>query len=144
MAELNKTLLIDTLENGWGTYVARFNALSTQEQADFLARQGYATLADLLGHVTAWWERALRELHEMLADPQHRAEDVDVDTFNAAAVERFRAFDPAVTIQAYENMREMMVDLVKNLPETALEDEYIRDRLSIEVVGHLDEHIFPS
>ncbi len=61
--------ILDTLQHGWGTYVERFQRLSSKEQAAFLTKQGYARFADLLAHVIAWWEEGKLGVENLLVDP---------------------------------------------------------------------------
>jgi hypothetical protein len=50
MAEAIREQVLATLQNDWATYVERFHHLSPEAQATFLAKQGYARLADLAEH----------------------------------------------------------------------------------------------
>jgi hypothetical protein len=40
MIELTREQILDTLQHGWGTYVERFQRLSSKEQAAFLNKAG--------------------------------------------------------------------------------------------------------
>ncbi len=140
MTELTREQVVGALQDGWGTYVERFERLSPEAQADFLARQGYARLADLLGHVIAWWEEGLQAVPALLDDPAFGSPDHDVDAFNAQAVERFRGLDEAAVIRTFESARQAWLALVARLPDDALRNEKIAWRLHIEIIGHLEEH----
>jgi predicted HD superfamily hydrolase involved in NAD metabolism len=67
----------------------------------------------------------------------------DVDAFNARAVERFRGLDEPAVVQAFETARQAWLDLVARLPDDALRNKKIADRLHIEIIGHLAEHAIP-
>ena len=140
MTGLTRGQIMSALQDGWGTYVEHFERLSPEAQAAFLDRQGYACLGDLLGHVVAWWEEGQRAIQALLDDPGFDAPDYDVDAFNAQAVERFRAMDEPAVIQAFEAARQAWLALLACLPDDALRDKKIADRLHIEVIGHLAEH----
>ncbi len=144
MTELTREQLIDTLQNGWGTYVERFRRLSSPAQADVLRQQGYARLADLLGHVVAWWQDGIPTVEKMLADPGFRSPDYDVDAFNARAVARIRDLDESAVIRSFNSTRQEFVNLVNRLPAEALQSKSIAERLHIEVIGHLSEHQLPN
>ncbi len=144
MTELTREQVVSTLRDDWGTYVERFERLSPEARAAFLARQGYARLADLLAHVVAWWEEGLQAIPALLDDPNLSSPDYDVDTFNAQAVERFRGLDELAVIRAFEAVRQAWLDLVARLPDDALRNRRITDRLHIEVIGHLAEHVIPQ
>ncbi len=138
--ELTREQIVGALQDGWGTYVERFERLSPEAQAAFLARQGYARLADLLGHVVAWWEEGLQAVPALLDNPESSSPDYDVDAFNARAVERFRGMDEPAVIHIFEGARRAWLDLVPRLPDGALRNERIAGRLHIEIIGHLAEH----
>jgi hypothetical protein len=143
MTELTRNQIFDALQNGWGTYVEQFRRLSPEGQADFLEKQGFARLADLLAHVIAWWEEGQRVIEKLHYDPDFNSPDYDVDSFNAQAVERSRHLDEAATIQSFERTRQAWFDLVNRLPTATFQNKKIVDRLHIEVIGHLEEHRLP-
>ena len=103
---------LSRLDNSWQNLIERFNALSGDEQAAYLARQGYARLADLLAHVAAWWQDGMKEIGLMRADPGHPLRGYEVDEFNAQAVERASGVSTKAMVQAFETQRQAMVDLV--------------------------------
>lgn len=140
MTEQIREPYINSLQNGWGTYVERVKRLSPQGQADYLHKQGYASLASLLGHVIAWWEQGMPAVENSLVDPDSPSQDYDVDAFNARAVERFNQVDEATIIQTFEARRKDWIKLVENLPEVAFSNEKLLARLYIELIGHLEEH----
>jgi hypothetical protein len=139
-AELTRAQAIDALENGWGTYVRRVQALAPPARTEFLRRQGYARLADLLGHVIAWWTKGQSRIREYLIRPDLPPDEYDVDDFNARAVATYRSASEEEVIRLFEEMRAAWVELVRSLPADAFRNEKIRARLQIELVGHLEEH----
>jgi hypothetical protein len=143
MASLTREQILETIQADWGGYVEHFQSLSPQAQAAFLAKQGYARLADLLAHVIAWWEVGYQAITTLLADPDFHELDYDVDVFNAQAVQRFSNLDEAATLKAFETQRTAMFDLVAHMPEAAFQNQQIIDRLHIEFIGHLREHELP-
>jgi hypothetical protein len=144
MTELTRQQYLDNLENDWGTYVDRFRQLSPDAQQAFVARQGFARFADLLAHVGAWWRDGISTLRVMAGDPDHVPAEMDVDSFNARAVARFIAFDEAVVIRFFEDIRAAFVELVTTLPDSAIADPRINHRLYIELNEHFDEHKVPD
>jgi len=140
MTEGFREQVLATLQNDWGTYAKRFHRLSPEAQAAFLARQGYARLADLLAHVTAWWAEGSRAIENLLIDSGVAWQDYDVDAFNAQAVSRVRELDEIAVIESFEAMRQRMARLVMSLPEATFQQKRVSDRLQIEVIGHYAEH----
>ena len=131
---------IDRLENSWQKLVERFDALSSDEQAAFLAQQGYARLADLLAHVFAWWQDGAKEISLMRADPGHPLREYEVDEFNARAVEQVSGVSPEAMVQVYKTQWQSMVDLVNGLSEDELNQHNINMRLFYEIIQHWAEH----
>ncbi len=144
MASITREQVLENIQNDWGAYVERFRGLSSQAQAAFLRKQGYARLGDLLAHVIAWWEACQRDVSARLADPAFKDPDYDIDAFNARAVERFSGQDEPAIVEAFEAQRAAMREFVAHLPEAAFQDQRIVDRLQIEFVGHLQDHAVPG
>lgn len=140
MAACTREQLISTLTDGWGRYPAAFHALSPQEQAAFLEKQGYKRFADLLAHVTAWWTDGMQVIKEILASPSYNGREYDVDAFNASAVEKYSSMDEDGVTQVFEKTRAAMLNLIQSLPDEAFSNEWVLRRLEIEVIGHLKEH----
>ena len=93
MTDLTRTQLLDTLNDGWATYVARYHALPAGDREQWLAAQGYTRFADLLAHVVAWWVDSQQVIERVAADPDYPLRDYDVDVFNAEAVAQYAALD---------------------------------------------------
>lgn len=140
MLQTTRDQITQTLEQGWGTYVERFQRMDAAQQAAFLQKQGFARLADLLGHVVAWWQDAIPSVSARLADPTLPPKDYDIDAFNARAVQRFAGKSDEEMIALFESTRETLLAFIRDLPADALDDKGVHFRLGIEVVGHLDEH----
>lgn len=144
MTAITRTEILDTLTNGWGTYVARYRTLPPGEQQAWLAAQGYARFADLLAHVTAWWIDGQHVAISLVADPDFPLRNYDVDAFNAEAVARYAAVDEDAMIAAFERHRAQWVVLVAGLSDAALAEPKITDSIRIEIADHLAEHALPG
>lgn len=140
MAEVTREQTLDALQNGWSTYVSRFQALNPEAQNQFLKKQGFALFADLLGHVIAWWEQGETAINGILADPAYKSPSYDVDTFNAQAVSRFSSFDEQTVVNSFELARISFAALVSDLLEQAFENETIAGWLYADVIEHLKDH----
>jgi hypothetical protein len=132
--------LLDNLEKDWKDYPARFNRLSPGGQAAFLKAQGYASLHDLLGHILAWWEEALKIVNSILDMEELPRKEYDEDAFNAAAVEHFRTWTDSDLMIHYENLRQALISLVADLPEGGLENVRIHGWLKACLVEHFHTH----
>ncbi len=140
MKEVTREMILDQLNDGWGKYLEKFNRLSPTEQRIFLDRQGYAHLSGLLGHVVAWWELGKYTIEQILIEPNFKNSEIDIDFFNARAVERFASYDDAEIAGSFEKMRQTMLDFVAHLPDKAFANKRINERLYIEVIDHFEEH----
>ena len=105
MDNITRQSVLDLLNGDWANYVAGFQGLSPEEKNAFLEKQGYKRLADLLAHIVAWWEEGMRAILRYKADPAARQPEIDVDSFNARAVEAVRAVTEAEEIRVFEETR---------------------------------------
>ena len=144
MTDLSRTQLIATLNYGWGTYVARYRALSPAQQQQWLAGQGYPSFRDLLAHVVAWWVDGQKIIAHTAAAPAYPLRDYDVDAFNAEAVAQYAGLDEAAMVAAYEQARAAWIPLIESLSDAAFHNPKIADRLYPEIIGHLEEHTLPG
>jgi hypothetical protein len=132
--------VLDLLAGDWADYVPRIQALPPATQAVFLKQQGYKRLADLLAHIVAWWEVGLQAIPRYQSDPTARLAEIDVDSFNARAVEQVRAVTEAEEIKVFEAARLKFIDAVKQLSDDDFKDERILTQIKWELVNHLEDH----
>ena len=144
MEDLTRESVLRLLDRDWAEYVPRFQALPAAEQCAFLEKQGYRRLADLLAHIAAWWQAGLESIQRYGSDPDARQLEIEVDAFNARAVEAVRGVSDEVEMQAFEAVRLKFVEAVYALSEQELRDERVREQLRWELVNHLDEHKLPG
>ncbi len=141
MYEFSIEAIAKCLKKQWGTYVDSYRTLSAEEQQHYLSRQGYVRLADLLAHVAAWWQRGMQLIMVYRHNSSFQPPDVDVDAFNAEAVASVKFLSEAEMISHYEAVRQQMLALVKGLSEVDLQSEAVKRQLSMDVVGHYQEHL---
>ena len=140
MEPITRQSVLDLLTGDWADYVPRFQALPPAAQAAFLQQQGYERLADLLAHIVAWWEVGMQNIPCFQADPAARSADIDVDRFNAQAVEQVRAVSDGEEIRGFEEARQKFLDFARRLSEQDFKDERILTQFKWELVNHLEEH----
>jgi len=140
MAELTRDQVLNILRQDWATYVERFHHLSPAAQAEFLDKQGYNSLADLLAHIYAWWAEGQRVIQNLCNDPDFEPPDYDVDAFNAKAVERYHAWGELEVLNAFEQTRSGWEAFINNLPDGAFQNQHITHRIYLELVYHMQEH----
>ena len=140
MPEITREQTLDALQHGWDTYVRRFHQLPLEAQEEFLARQGFARFADLLGHVTAWWQEGEMVINGILKDPEYRWASYDVDAFNVQAVSRFSELDEPDVVNSFNLARISFVAMVNDLPDEAFTNKKIVSWLYADVIEHLQDH----
>ncbi len=141
MDDFSFEAVVKCLKKQWGTYVERYNKLSAAEQQQYLARQGYARLADLVAHVAAWWQRGMLLIMVYQRDPGFQPPDVDVDSFNAEAVASVKFLSEAEVISHFDAVRRQMLELVKGLTEVDLQSDAVKRQFGMDVLGHYQEHL---
>jgi len=137
---LDRNLILEYLEQHWGKYNADFHEMSPEGKTEFLHRQGYRRFADLLVHFNAWWEVGMRVIETYRLDPDYQPPAVDVDAFNAAAVERVRELTEEQVVQLFEETRGIFIELVNRLSDDDFRNLKLAKQLEIELVNHLEEH----
>lgn len=137
---ITRKRVLDLLRGDWANYVGRFQGLSAAGQAAFLEKQGYKRLADLLAHIVAWWDEGLQAILRYQTDPAARQSEIDVDSFNALAVEAVQSMSDADEIRAFEDTRLRFIEGVNALSEDDFGDERVLNQIRWELVNHLEEH----
>ena len=132
--------MLDLLAGDWADYVSRFQALTPAEQAAFLRQQGYERLADLLAHIVAWWEVGMQAIPRYQSEPAARLAEIDVDSFNARAVQQVRAVSDGEEIRVFEAARQKFADLIMQMTTDDFKDERIVTQIKWELVNHLADH----
>ena len=140
MDKITRQSVLDLLYGDWAEYVARIRDLPPAAQAAFLEQQGYKRLADLLAHIVAWWEEGMQAIRRYKKDPAARQPEIDVDGFNARAVEKARTLSEAEEIRIFEKTRCDFIELVQGLSEDDFKDERVLTQIKWELVNHLADH----
>ena len=137
---MNKRDIVNKLEVEWPQLIGSYKKLDPGQQALYLHNQGYARFADLVAHFTAWWELAMKVIAIKQKDPAYFFPDINVDEFNAAAVEDAKDLSEEQVLAVFEQTRIKFIECVRNLSEGDLENPNIIKQLEIDVFGHLGEH----
>jgi len=139
MAQFTRALFLQALDE-WGGYAEALSSLPESEQASFLEGQGYASCRDLLAHVAVWWEESRARIGDALAKRSAPPQHYSFDSFNAAAVNRFRDTLDAEFATWYESQRHEMIAMVRGMTEDQLTSTRITGWLDGVVLEHLKEH----
>lgn len=133
-------LILDMLQREWVSYPERFRALSDAEQKAFLERQGFPRFRDLAVHVAAWWDQGIRLIDAVAKDPSHQMGEIDVDAFNARALQTYDPLDEAAVWKQYESTRAALVELLINLPAEVYDNREVQAWLRSDVIEHYFDH----
>lgn len=131
-------LTLDMLQREWAECVPRFNALTADEQAAFLRKQGYARFRDLAAHVIAGWQEGIRVLQS--SSDKAVYESQEGDAFNADAVQRYGKLEEPEVFAEYEKARLTLIRLVETLPDEVYSKRNVQDWLRADVLAHYFEH----
>jgi hypothetical protein len=137
---LSRFLLLDTLENGWGTYVGEFGQLDDEKKKEFIGRQGFGNFHDLLAHIVGWWEEGARIVNGILNEPGFSWQDPNTDEFNIELTKKYSTWAHSDLLKHYEATRMAMVELASKIPDDAFLNMDIESWLAADVVGHYDGH----
>lgn len=137
-------LVMDMLENEWGTYIEDFNQLDAEKKQEFLSKQGFKSFHDLLAHIVGWWEDGARVITGVLNSPNFTWEEHDVDAFNAELLQKYSTWSDEDIFSHFEFVRQALLNLIDELPDNAPLSKEIETLLKDDVIEHYDEHPIPS
>jgi hypothetical protein len=137
--EFTQAIFLRSLDE-WGVSADRFKALSPDEQAAFLRKQGFSSMHDLLAHVGVWWEEAAGIIRDALNKVERPRRKYDFDEFNAASLARFRDTPESQFMQWYEAERQKMITLVSSLDAQQIRIRRVYGWLDAVTLFHLKEH----
>ena len=140
MFTIDRQLMRYYLIDQWGSYVNDFRSLNSEAQQQFLLQQGYRRFADLLAHFTAWWEMGMQVIETYRLEPEFQQPAVDVNSFNAAAVESVRDLSEEQVVRSFEETRKNFTELIDLLSDDDFRNPRIAKQFEIELINHLAEH----
>ncbi len=140
LVALSSFLVVDMLENEWGTYIEDFNRLEPEKQTEFLSKQGFENFHDLLAHIIGWWEEGARIIVGIVNNPGFTWESHDTDAFNAELTEKYSKWSDDDLFKHFDSVRLAMMDLMANLPDDFFLNKDIEGWLMDDVVEHYNEH----
>lgn len=141
---LSRFLAADLLENEWATYLEDFQRLDDEKRREFLSKQGFENLHDLVAHIVGWWEEGARVITGILDSPAFTWQPPDTDAFNRELIQKYAAWSDDDLFRHYEAVRLGMLDLIADLPGDAFFNDDIEGWLKDDVVGHYDDHPVPA
>ena len=139
MPQFTRALFLQALDE-WGSYPEAFAQLPESEQTSFLQGQGYASCRDVLAHVGVWWEESRARIGDVLARRPAPPRRYSFDSFNAAAVNRFKGTPDGEFAAWYESQRHEMIAMVQGMTEDQVRSSRVGGWLDGVVLEHLKEH----
>ncbi|GLV53881.1 hypothetical protein KDH_07320 [Dictyobacter sp. S3.2.2.5] len=135
--------LLTAIEQGWQHYLSHLHELSEEKQTLYARQQGFARIQDVLAHVLAWWERSMqRSLQIISGQIVPRANDMD--EFNAGVVTQYQQWTREAIEAKFVETLTTFERFLKELPESAFENERIQLWLRIDAIDHYEDHRLPN
>jgi hypothetical protein len=135
--------LLAAVEKGWKHYLSHLDALSQEEQARYAQAQGYARIEDVVAHIFAWWELSMQRTRDVLGGKHIPIAD-DMDEFNASVVARYQGWTLPAIEEKFATTLTTFERFLRDLPETALENDRIQLWLRLDAIDHYEDHRLPN
>ena len=136
--------LMEMLDTQWARYVPTIEALTEADQQRYAQQRGYASLKDLLAHITAWNQKTLEVVPILAQGERFNRDWKDDDDFNARAVERVRNQTFEQAKEDFENTRTALAGMIAELPVDAINNPEVYRWLYATVMTHYEEHEPPG
>jgi hypothetical protein len=140
LVALDRFLLLDTLQNGWETYIEEFNQLDSEKKKEFISRQGFENFHDLLAHIVGWWEESARIVNGILNEPGFTWQDPNTDEFNVELTKKYSTWPYSDLLKHYEATRAAMIELASKISDDTFLNSDIEGWLASDGVHHYDDH----
>ncbi len=140
---MNREQLIGKIEKAWLALLDSIAGLD-ERQLTQPGVTGDWSVVDILGHVAAWEEEALKHLPHILEGkrpPRYSDLYGGIDAFNALKVEENRRYSPAEARARFEDTHRRLLDYLRDAPEEqiATETRY-RRRIRLDTYSHYPIH----
>lgn len=136
--------LMEMLDTQWARYVPTIEALPEADQQRYTQQQGYASLKNLLGHITAWNQKTLEVVPLLARGERFNRDWKDDDDFNARAVEHYRNRTLEQVKEEFENARTALAGMIAELPVDVINNPDVYRWLYATVFTHYQEHEPPG
>ncbi|HKZ44755.1 MAG TPA: hypothetical protein VJZ78_06930 [Anaerolineales bacterium] len=142
--QLETQQLLDNLRTEWKPFPDRFHELTPSQRSEYLQQQGFGSFHDLLAHILAWWEEAIKIINSILDLEELPRREYDLDVFNAAAIEHFKIWSENDLLIHFDNICNALVTMLVELPDKGLENPRINGWLDACLLEHYQEHKIPE
>lgn len=135
--------LVEKLEKAWAAFQDSFAGLSEAQMTE-PGVTGEWSVKEILAHVTAWEEEALKSLPVILEGgrlPRYSVLYGGIDAFNEQMTEQKRKLSLADVLGEMEQTHRRLVALIRQAPEEAVTTETrYRRRLRLDTYSHYPIH----
>jgi len=134
---------LSRLDKAWQEFVESHAGLSEE----LLLKPGVTGLwsvRDIIAHVTAWEEEALRHLPTILQGgtaPRYSTKYGGINAFNALMTEKKRNLSLAEIVRERDDIHQRLIAYLHDVPEEEVSsDTRFRRRLRLDTYGHYPKH----
>ncbi len=140
---MSRQRLLKTLEARWQDLLASYAGLSDADLKE-PGVTGTWSVKDIIAHVSAWEEEALRHLPVVLAGgkpPRYAVTHGGIDAFNAQMTERAHRLALVDVLRKRDDTHRRLLALVGRAPESeCVGDTRFRRRLRLDTYTHYPKH----
>ena len=135
--------LLTRLDKAWRAFKDSYAGLTESELLE-PGVTGAWSVRDIIAHVTAWEEEALKHLPLVLAGKRplrYSATYGGIDAFNARTTDQKKNLSLPEVLRQQEDVHRRLIDLIEGVPEDQLGgDTRFRHRLRLDTYGHYPQH----
>jgi uncharacterized protein (TIGR03083 family) len=140
---VDKQQLLKRIDAAWAELTESYAGLS-DVQMEAAGAVGEWSVRDILAHVTAWEEEALKYLPLILEGgrpPRYKDLYGGIDAFNARTTEAQRSLSLAEVMQQFEETHRRLIEYIAGAPDDELTRETrFRRRIRLDTYGHYPHH----
>lgn len=140
---MNKNQILDQLENRWSEFKESFAGLDEKQMTRVPSKGGWS-IKDILVHVAAWDEQALKNLPLIVEGkrlPRYRDLYGGINAFNAMTAEKHRDLPLSEALRQLDQTHKRLLAYLRSVPEEQFEGRSrFRRRLSADTYNHYPEH----
>jgi hypothetical protein len=140
---VNRTQLIHKINTTWSTFAESFAGLSESQ----LMQPGVVdswSVKDIIAHVTAWEEEALKYLPLVSQGgrlPRYADMYGGIDAFNAQTIQHSRTLSLADVLRQFTETHQRLIDYLHSVPEELLTTETrFRRHVRLDTYSHYPPH----
>jgi hypothetical protein len=140
---MDRRRLLEQLDTVWEAFNASYAGMSDSQLLE-PGVTGAWSVRDIIAHVTAWEEEALKYLPLILEGgkpPRYSVTYGGIDAFNARMTEQKSGLSLAAVLAQQDETHRRLIALVQSVPEEQFTRETrFRRRLRLDTYGHYPQH----